>query len=219
MTIRAPKKPFIIAVDGVNAAGKGTISKEIAKHYGFSYLDTGKLYRLVAYNLIKHDINTDDIHKIMPIIATIDFNHKVVNASLDSEEIGQIASKIAAFGEIRRALLHLQRDFPQGKKGAVLDGRDIGTIIFPNADIKFFVTASLEERARRRLEQLQSHNKDIKYEDVLREIRIRDERDANREHCPCVPAKDAIILDNTNSTPEQSIKQAISYIDEKLGGL
>ncbi len=209
---------FIIAVDGVTASGKGTISKLIAQHYNFDYLDTGKLYRIVAHHVRKNNVACDDVDGILSIIDGLRFD-RLDDAQLRGNEIGQMASKISVFPQVRERLNKLQYDFPKGKSGVVLDGRDIGTVIFPNAPVKFFVTADQEVRAKRRYDQikrLEPYNESITYDLILHEVQLRDDRDINRSASPCIAAYDAIILDTTNLTPEETLELAIKHIDVKL---
>lgn len=187
---------FIIAVDGTAASGKGTLAEKLAAHYQFDYLDTGKIYRTAGFHIMGQHIDFDDISSVLDCIRTLDFS-QMTALELDTEEIGRAASKLGAIPEVREALNKAQRDFAIGKKGIVMDGRDIGTIIFPNADIKIFVTATPEIRAERRYKQLQNQGKDIIYNDVLRDLRERDERDSTRKVAPLKPALDAFHIDTS----------------------
>lgn len=190
-------RAFIIAIDGTAASGKGTLSKALAKQIGFEYLDTGLLYRIAAYNLIKNKIDIAAPHKIVNYLKTVHFaGYESINLHVD--EIGNIASRIATFAEVRGFLNNLQLEFPLGKKGVVIDGRDIGTVVFPDADLKFFITAEVEIRAERRYKQLKNSGKDVIFADVLRDLRERDERDIHRKVAPTVAAMDAIIIDTTH---------------------
>jgi cytidylate kinase len=188
---------IIIAVDGPSASGKGTLTKRLAAKIGFDFLDTGKLYRALAYHALKNGFAPNEIDEIVALANQIDFTD-IASLPLSQEEVGQMASKIAVEPKVRKVLNHIQRDFPIGRKGAIIDGRDIGTLIFPNADCKFFITASLEERAMRRYKQLQNDGKNTIFDQVLKELRERDERDLNRKTAPTVPASDAIIIDTSN---------------------
>jgi cytidylate kinase len=195
-------KPYIIAVDGTTASGKGTLSFKLAQHLGFDYLDTGLLYRKVAAVALRSNAslqNENELEQCVQSIVDFDFS----NIDLRSQAISETASKIAAVSAVRQALFDVQRNFPLGKKGAVVDGRDIGTVIFPEADIKFFITAGQEVRAMRRHKQISgapavNPNASISYDDVLNEIIRRDERDASREAAPMRPAKDAMVIDTSN---------------------
>jgi cytidylate kinase len=187
----------IIAIDGPSASGKGTLTRMLAQKLNYDYLDTGALYRTLAYFVIKENIAISQIDNVLNLIPTINFELSG-NLSLSEEKIGQMASKLAVEYSVREALNDIQRKFPTGKVGVVIDGRDIGTVIFPQADCKFFITASLEVRALRRFKQLQSAGKDIIFDQVLRDLRERDERDKNRKVAPTMPAYDALVVDTTN---------------------
>ncbi len=190
-------EPFIIAIDGTSGSGKGTLSVGLAKHFGFEFLDTGKIYRIVASEVISARRLTDDIESIINLIPRINFSSHEYH-SLHTPEISECASKIAVHTEVRARLNQMQRDFPNGHKGAVIDGRDIGTVIFPNAHLKFFVTASQEVCAERRFKQLQNERKLVSYADVLRDLKERDARDSERNASPTQAALDAVVVDTTN---------------------
>ena len=187
---------FVIAVDGTAASGKGTLAEKLAAHYKFDYLDTGKIYRTAGFHALQQNIDFQNIAAILECIKSLDFS-KMTALELDTEEIGRAASQLGAIPEVREALNKAQRDFAIGKNGIVMDGRDIGTIIFPNADIKLYVTATHEIRAERRFKQLQNLGKEVIYDDVLRDLRERDERDSNRKVAPLKPALDALHIDST----------------------
>lgn len=214
--------PFIIAVDGTAASGKGTLSVSLAEHFNLAFLDTGKLYRIVASKLIQNNIAPDDIASIINVIRDADFSIPV-GTSLHTSEISEYASKIAVYPEIRSELNQCQRDFPKGKRGAILDGRDIGTVIFPDANIKLFVTADVEARAERRFKQLQKDDKSLLYTDVLKDLRERDERDTNRKVAPTVAALDAIVIDSTKLDVDSVLQLAISlcqkHVENYFNGL
>ncbi len=201
--------PFIIAVDGHSASGKGTLSERLAEHFGFAFLDTGKTYRIVACEALKAEISASDIAGIVKLVRTIDFSNSK-HESLHTPEISECASKIAVHSELRNELNQAQRDFPNSHKGAVIDGRDIGTVIFPEANLKFFITASVEVRAERRFKQLQSSGKLVLYADVLRDLRERDARDSDRTVAPTKAASDAIVIDTSNLDAEAVFELAIS---------
>jgi len=210
---------FVIAIDGTSASGKGTLSACLAKHYGFGYLDTGKIYRTLAYHVIAKKIYITNVDKILKLIKNVDFSDYAV-LELDCEEVGAMASKLGAIPEVREKLNQAQRDFVIGKVGAVIDGRDIGTVIFPKANLKLYITAKLEVRAERRFKQLQNKGKHIIYDDVLRDLRERDERDSNREVAPLKPAPEAIIVDTSdldqNSVLELVVALTQGAVNEKL---
>lgn len=189
---------MIIAVDGPAAAGKGTIARALARHYGYHFLDTGSLYRMVAFS------GGD------PVAAAQKLNPQEFNdADLRGEAVGSQASIISAIPEVRAALLELQRSFARQSPGSVLDGRDIGTIVCPDADAKLFITASPEVRAKRRMLELGETD----YETVLAEIRARDERDRTRATAPLVPALDAEVIDTSAMTIDQAVDAAITAVD------
>lgn len=210
------ESPIIIAIDGYAASGKGVLAKNIAKHFGFDYLDTGALYRIVAYYCLKNNIESHDANKIVKLIQSINFHEFSTTEFLHRENVSQKASEIAQYSEVREALNDYQKKFPIGKKGVVVDGRDIGTVIFPNANCKIFVTADIEERSKRRFEQLKVVDKSITYVQVLKDLKKRDERDKRRQFSPLKKAEGAFLLDTTTLTKEASLMQAITYCNKKI---
>jgi cytidylate kinase len=190
-------KPVIIAIDGCSAAGKGTLSKRLASHYGFEFLDTGRMYRLASHSLLSHQVPIDDINLVISHLKSHDFLSESP-ADLGTEEIAFISSTIGTHSQVRSILNELQINFPNGKKGVVVDGRDIGTVIFPNADFKFYIIASLEERAKRRYNQLRLSGKTVIFDNILKDLEERDQRDSKRLIAPSVPAKDAIVIDTSH---------------------
>lgn len=203
---------MIVAIDGPAASGKGTLGKRLAAHYGMAHLDTGLLYRAVAYELIQAGKPLDNEHE-----AAI-FARKLDADSLDDEKLrgapmGEAASKVAVLPAVRAALVQLQRAFAARPEGAVLDGRDIGTIICPDADVKLFVTASAEERANRRFKELSGRGDPISYDEVLADIRARDARDTGRAVAPLRPAEDARLLDTTKMDIDAAFRAAVEIID------
>jgi len=198
----------IIAVDGPAAAGKGTIARALAQHFGYHHLDTGTLYRRVGLELLKSD---GDIHdsKVATAIARNLPSYAWLDYELRTEAVGAAASIVASIPEVRAALLDFQRSFAGQNPGAVLDGRDIGTVVCPTAQVKLFITASPEVRARRRQAELQAGGMDVTYEAVLQDIRQRDERDRNRAVGPLASAKDAVVIDTSEMTAEEAIAAAI----------
>ena len=201
---------MIIAVDGPAASGKGTIAKALARHFGLPHMDTGLLYRATALNLLSMGLDPESEFAAARAtdISQIDF----ADPELKSETVGGIASRISAYPLVREALLERQRRFAAQDGGAVLDGRDIGTVIAPEADVKLFVTASPEVRAERRLGELRRLGLDVHYPDVLADIRARDERDRNRAAAPLLPAADAEILDTSAMSVEAAIDRAIALV-------
>jgi len=202
MSSMTSSKP-IIAIDGPAASGKGTLARCIAQELGFAYLDTGVLYRAYALHGASkwEQANLND-------------------SRLKEDDVAQMASKIAAEPATRQMLMKYQRNFasnpPPPAKGAVLDGRDIGTVICPNADIKLFITAETEIRAQRRLKELLFRGKDTIYEAVLKDMRERDARDQGRQTAPMMPADDALIIDTGHLTANQAFEKAIALIRENL---
>jgi cytidylate kinase len=207
---------MIIAVDGPAASGKGTIARALAAHYGLPHMDTGLLYRAVALNLLRWGGNAADEKEALGAcdFSQIDF----ADPELKSEAAGGIASRISVYPLVRAALIKRQRDFAAQAGGAVLDGRDIGTVIAPDADSKLFVTARPEERAKRRCSELGRMGLNVHYEDVLIDIRARDERDSNRAMAPLRMADDAILLDNSDLPVNEAIAQAIEAVDRRVAG-
>ncbi len=196
---------MIIAVDGPAAAGKGTIARALARHFGFHFLDTGSLYRMVGLAVLK--AGHDPSNRAAAIAAARALNPgQFRDEDLRSEQVGSAASIVAVIPEVREALLDFQRAFALKEPGAVLDGRDIGTVVCPDAGVKLFITASPEVRARRRQVELDAAS----YDDVLAEIRARDARDSQRATAPLVPATDAVIIDTSDMAVETAIARAIA---------
>ena len=204
----------VIAVDGPAASGKGTIARALAKHFGLPHMDTGMLYRAVALNLWRW--GGDPAQEFEALRACDGVTLDAADPELRSEPVSKIASMISAYPSVRAALLKRQQDFAQQAGGAVLDGRDIGTVIAPDADVKLFVTASPEVRAERRLRELTERGMNAHYEDVLADIRARDERDSSRETAPLKPAADALLLDTSELGPEDAVAEALRLADERL---
>ena len=204
---------MIIAVDGPAAAGKGTIARALARHYGYHFLDTGSLYRMVGLAALK--AGGEPITKDAAIAAARSLNpQKFSDAELRSEEVGSAASIVAAIPDVRAALLELQRAFARKEPGAVLDGRDIGTVVCPDADVKLFITASPDVRARRRQQELGSAD----YASILADIRARDERDSKRATAPLVAAADAVTLDTSEMDIAAAVAAAVTAIEAKRAG-
>ena len=204
------RKGFVIAVDGPAASGKGTIARALASHCGLPHMDTGLLYRAVALKLWRW--GGDPSIEFEALRACDDLGFDPDDQELRSEPV----SKVSSYASVRDALLQRQRDFAGQEGGAVLDGRDIGTIIAPNADAKLFVTASPEVRAQRRVRELLERGMPGHYEDVLLDIRARDERDATREFAPLRQAQDADLLDTSELDVDQAIAEAIRLVEHKL---
>ncbi|HET9638240.1 MAG TPA: (d)CMP kinase [Allosphingosinicella sp.] len=205
---------MIVAVDGPAASGKGTIAKALARHYRLPHMDTGLLYRAVALNLLRFGGDPDSE---FAAARACDFSQTdFADPELKSEAAGGVASRISAYPMVRAALAERQRDFAGQEGGAVLDGRDIGTIIAPEADAKLFVTAAPEVRARRRFDELTRMGLAVHYEDVLLDIRARDERDMGREAAPLVMAEDALLLDTSGMDREGAVAAAIAAVERRL---
>jgi cytidylate kinase len=201
---------MIIAVDGPAAAGKGTIARALAKHFGYHFLDTGSLYRMVGLAALR--AGGEPITARAAIAAATSLNpQKFSDDELRNEQVGSAASIVAAIPEVRAALLDVQRAFARKEPGAVLDGRDIGTVVCPEAHAKLFITATPEVRAKRRQAELGSHD----YQAVLAEIRTRDERDTKRATAPLVAAYDAVVLDTSDLDVPAAIAEAIRVIKTK----
>ena len=203
----------MIAVDGPAASGKGTIAKALAKHFGLPHMDTGLLYRAVALNLWRW--GGDPASEFEALRASDMLSIDPADEELRSEPVSRIASSISAYPSVRAALRERQLQFMEQPGGAVLDGRDIGTVIAPGADVKLFVTASPEVRAQRRVRELLERGMPAHYDDVLADIRARDERDCGREIAPLRPAADAIILDTSNLDRDAAVVEAICLVDQQ----
>lgn len=212
----ASSKSFTVALDGPAASGKGTLGRLIADHYGFAYLDTGSLYRGVAWLML--EAGADPANEEAAGMTARAYSQKALEgANLRTAEIAAAASKVAAIPAVRAALLDFQREFavspPEGEPGAVLDGRDIGTVVCPDADLKFFVVADPEIRAKRRFLELKLSRPGVTEEGVLADLQIRDARDAARPDAPMVQADDAELLDTTHLTIEAAFAAARRAID------
>ncbi|MEZ9108009.1 (d)CMP kinase [Vibrio cyclitrophicus] len=225
-----PSQSPVITVDGPSGAGKGTLCMLLADKLGFHLLDSGAIYRVLALAAIHHGVDTESEDVLVPLATHLDVQFiaegdlvKVilegedVSGELRKEETGMAASKVAALPRVREALLRRQRAF-NAAPGLVADGRDMGTVVFPEAEAKIFLDASAEERASRRLKQLQQKGLDVKFDELLSEIQERDDRDRNRPVAPLRPAEDALVLDSTSMNIEQVVEKALHYIESKLAG-
>ncbi|MGI3185504.1 (d)CMP kinase [Nioella aestuarii] len=199
---------FTVAIDGPAAAGKGTIARAVADHFGFAYLDTGLLYRAVGQRML----DGEDPVTAAEALRAEDLDHP----DLRGAEAAQAASKVAVIPEVRAALLDFQRAFSRRMGGAVLDGRDIGTVICPDAEAKLYVTASDETRAARRHKELVANGREIGFDEVLAELRERDARDSARATAPLKPAEDAVMIDTSDMTIEQAFVAAITAISQRM---
>ena len=204
----------MIAVDGPAASGKGTIARALASHYGLPHMDTGLLYRAVALNLWRW--GGDPSSEFEALRAATELNFDAGDEELRSEPVSKVASRVSAYPSVRAALLQRQQDFATQAGGAVLDGRDIGTVIAPDAPVKLYVTASPEVRARRRQEELLGRGMNAHFEDVLADIRARDERDSTRSAAPLKQASDALLLDTSDLTIDEAITEALRLVEQRL---
>lgn len=218
----------VITIDGPSGAGKGTVCRLLAKKLGWEILDSGAIYRVLALASIHHHIDPTDEESLVPLAAHLDVQFvaddngskivlegEEVTRSIRNEEVGGVASQIAALPRVREALLRRQRAFRQ-EPGLIADGRDMGTVVFPDAQIKVFLTASAEERANRRYLELKDKGHDVKIGDLLTEIQARDDRDMNRAVAPMVPADDAISIDSTSVSAQEVYAQLIEIVEQKL---
>ena len=217
-----------IAIDGPGGAGKSTIAKAAAKELGFIYVDTGALYRSVGLYALRKNVKTDSADEVIPLLSEIKVELKFIDGSqrvfLNGEDVSEeirtpdasmAASNVSAIQAVRDFLFDLQRDIAKAND-CLMDGRDIGTVVLPDAQVKIFLTASAEERAKRRYIQLTEKGQDVKYEDVLKELQERDYQDSHREIAPLKPADDSVIVDTTEINLEQSIDTVVNVIRERI---
>jgi cytidylate kinase len=218
---------MIITIDGPAAAGKGTLSQKLADKYCLAYFDTGMVYRAVGLQMILKNIDLSDVAAAEKEAEELTFSTMMAlsqNREFRSAQGGMAASVVSSYGGVRSRLLDMQRNFAKNPtyadgtpaKGVVYDGRDTGTVICPHADIKFFVTATPEIRAKRRYDEFIAKGMDANYDDVLKDVKVRDERDANRKDAPMKPADDAIILDTSDLGIEEVFQKTVSLIEERI---
>ena len=210
---------MIIAIDGPAAAGKGTLARRLADHMDYAYLDTGSLYRAVGLAVLRTGKNPDDAEAAALASSQLD-QALLTDPALRAEETGSAASVVAAMPEVRYNLLDLQRKFsshpPGGKKGAVLDGRDVGTVVCPEAHLKLFVTASADVRAKRRFLEIEARGDAANFDKILADVKARDERDMNRADAPLKPAEDALLLDTSELDIDAVFLRAVALVEERL---
>jgi len=210
--ISGASRRLVIAIDGPAASGKGTLSRRLAAKLGMPFLDTGAIYRAVGLRLVYDDKDPENKQHAIEAAKNISIND-LANPRIRQEKVGNAASIISAYAEVREILLDFQREFAKHPSGAVLDGRDIGTVVCPHADVKIFITASLETRAQRRYRELNGEGIEVAYESVLEDLKERDERDSKRKAAPLVPAKDAHIIDTTNMSAEEVFVKVTDLIN------
>ena len=204
---------MIIAIDGPLASGKGTLARALAAHFDLPHLDTGSIYRAVALSLIKNVKSPNDKEAAIIAAQNLDMSG-IIDTELRTAEVGAGASVVAAIPEVRKALFDFQRNFAANPKGAVLDGRDIGTVICPDADFKFFITARPEVRAMRRLKELHAAGDNITLQELTKQIEERDYRDANRADAPLKPTATSIILDTSDMGINEVIAKAVGVVEK-----
>ena len=224
-----PQMAPVMTIDGPSGAGKGTLCQLLAEKLGWHLLDSGAIYRVLALAALHHDVELDAEVALVPLAANLDVQFQVdggqvkvvlegedVSRTIRSQEVSDAASKVAVFPRVREALLRRQRAFRQ-LPGLIADGRDMGTVVFPEAEVKIFLDASAEERAQRRYKQLQDKGFDVNFERLLTEIRERDDRDRNRAVAPLKPAEDALVVDSTSMTIDDVLATVLAYAEQQLG--
>lgn len=210
-----PQRPFTIAIDGPAGAGKGTLGRRVADHYRLNLLDTGLTYRAVANEMLKQGLPLDDEEDAVKAAYAVDLS-RLDREVLSAHAVGEAASQVAVIPAVRRALVEKQRQFAKTPPGAVLDGRDIGTVVCPDADVKLYVTATAEVRAKRRLQEIESRHGTADFAQILADIERRDARDMGRADSPLKPAADAHLLDTSEMDIEAAFLAAKAIIDDVL---
>ena len=224
-----PQMAPVMTIDGPSGAGKGTLCQLLAEKLGWHLLDSGAIYRVLALAALHHDVELDAEAALVPLAGNLDVQFQVdggqvkvvlegedVSRTIRSQEVSDAASKVAVFPRVREALLRRQRAFRQ-LPGLIADGRDMGTVVFPEAEVKIFLDASAEARAQRRYKQLQDKGFDVNFERLLTEIRERDDRDRNRAVAPLKPAEDALVVDSTSMTIDDVLATVLAYAKQQLG--
>lgn len=218
---------MIVAVDGPSGAGKSTLCKALASHFGYVYVDTGAMYRAIGLYVLEHNIDANDVNEIEKNLPNIQIDLRYQNGAqhiylqgkdvsddIRKPEVSMAASNVSKHPVVRAFLLSLQRSLAE-KGNVLMDGRDIGTVVLPNADVKIFLTADQIDRAQRRFEELVLKGEPVTYEEVLRDIEKRDAQDMNREAAPLKPAPDAIVINTTGNTFDESLQELINLIEER----
>lgn len=216
---------MIVAIDGPAGAGKGSVTKQVGEKLGLINIDTGAMFRCVTLNILQEGMNLEEENKIKEVLDKIHIdlkengevflNGKDVSKQIREDEVNHMVSPVSVIPMVRKKLLELQRQMAKGKN-VIMEGRDIGTVIFPNADVKIYLDATAQERARRRVKQNQENGIDCSYEEVLKSIMERDQKDATREIAPLKQAEDAIYLDSTNLSVEETADEIIKIIKTKV---
>jgi len=219
------ERVYSVAIDGPSGAGKSTLAKECAKRFAFLYVDTGAIYRTVGLAAFRSGISPENADEVVPLLPTLDIDlrhsedgqhmflfNEDVNGFIRTPEISAYASKVSAIPEVRTFLMEMQRSLAR-KNSVIMDGRDIGTVVLPHADVKVFLTASAEARAQRRMLELQEKGQNYSYEEILRDMRERDERDTKRAAAPLKAAEDAHLLDTTALSIEESVDELSKLIN------
>lgn len=208
-----------VAIDGYSSCGKSTIAKALAKHAGYTYIDTGAMYRAVALYALENKLSDEELKTNLPEVAFegqhVTLNGRDVEGLIRTLEVGNKASQVAVIGEVRRHLVRAQQAMGE-RGGVVMDGRDIGTVVFPNAELKLFLTASPEVRAQRRYDELLGKGEKPEYEAVLADVNDRDYRDTHRAESPLRQAEDAIVVDNSQMTREEQMEKIIEIFQSKI---